>query len=168
MVDTLLVAIGAGTLVVAVLTLLASVTDWFKRVIPIQYGFLVDNTIVGDLALSTGDPAKPILLRFHNSGQTTLTGVVLDIRFLRPLTLSGTQTALSFLPGKTTHGRTPDESYYLIRYSELEVVGKDNLDFRVELDTTGKSPGTYRVLVTAYSTQQDYKYKKLELTMRMT
>jgi hypothetical protein len=168
MADIVPIVLGAGTLAVAALTFLASVTNWFKRSIPIEYGFLVDDSIVKNLNLSTGDPAKPINLRFHNSAQTTLTGVVLDIRFLHPLALSGTQTALSFMPGKTTHARTADGSYYLIRYSELEMVGQDKLDFRVELNTQGKSPGTYKVLVTAYSTQQDYKYKKSDLFIRMT
>jgi len=163
-----LVIVGIGTFLVATLTFLASITDLFKRSIPIKYGFLLDGALTADISLSTGDPAKPITLRFHNSAQTTLTGIVLDVRFLRPLTLSGTQTALTFIPGKTTHGKTPDESFYLIRYSELEMAGQDNFDFRVELGTKGKSPGTYKVLVTAYSTQQDYKCKKAKLQIKMT
>ena len=167
MTNTILIILGAGTLIVATLAFLATITDWFKKRIPIDYGFLLNGEIVNNLSLSTGDEAKPISLRFHNRGDTTLTGVILDIRFLKPIALSGTQAALTFIPGKTIHGRTEDKSYYLIRYSEIEMVGKDNIDFRVELNTKGKSPGTYKVLVTIYSTQQDYKYSKSELMLNM-
>jgi hypothetical protein len=167
MTNTILIILGAGTLIVATLAFLATITDWFKKRIPIDHGFLLNGEIVNKLSLSTGDEAKPISLRFHNRGDTTLTGVILDIRFLKPLALSGTQAALTFIPGKTIHGRTEDKSYYLIRYSEIEMVGKDNIDFRVELNTKGKSPGMYKVLVTIYSTQQDYKYKKSELMINM-
>lgn len=163
-----LVIIGCGTFLVALLTFLVSVTDIFKSGIPISYGFLLNNEIRREINLSTGDPAKPITIRFHNTSKTTLSGLVLDIRFLNPIALSGTQTALTFIPGKTTHGRTPDKSYYLLRYSELEMVGEDNLDFGVELNTKNKSPGTYKVLVTIYSTQQDFKCKKDELLIKMT
>lgn len=167
MVNIILIILGASTLLVATLAFLATITDWFKKRIPIDYGFLLDKKIVNELSLSTGDEAKPIFLRFHNVGETTLTGVILDIRFLKPIGLSGTQAALTFIPGKTIHGRTEDKSYYLLRYSELEMVAKDKLDFRVELNTKGKSPGTYKVLVTIYSTQHDYKYKKSELLIKM-
>ena len=167
MVNIILIILGAGTLLVATLAFLATITDWFKKRIPIDYGFLLNEAIVNKLNLSTGDEAKPISLRFHNEGETTLTGVILDIRFLKPIVLSGTQKALTFFPGKTTHGQTEDKSYYLIRYSELEMVGRDNLDFRVELNTKGQSPGTYKVVVTIYSTQQDYKFKKSELIIKM-
>jgi len=167
MVNIILILLGASTLLVATLAFLATITDWFKKRIPIDCGFLLNEEIVNELNLSTGDEAKPIFLRFHNKGETTLTGVILDIRFLKPIVLSGTQKALTFIPGKTTHGRTEDKSYYLVRYAELEMVGRDNLDFRVELNTKGQSPGTYRVLVTIYSTQQDYKFKKSELTIKM-
>jgi len=101
------------------------------------------------------------------SSKTTLTGVVVDMRFLYPITLSGTESALSYIPGKTTHGRMPDKSFYHIRHSELDIVGHSDMDFRVELNTQGKSPGTYKVIVTVYSTQQDYKYMKSELTLIM-
>ena len=167
MVNVILITIAGATFVVALFAFLALVTSWFKQTIPIQFGFLMDDKIFQQMELSTGDPAKPIFLRFHNLGKGTLTGVVLDIRFYRPLLLSGTGQALSFLPGKTTHGRTPDKSYYLIRYSELEMVGDEDMDFRVELNIQNQTPGTYKVGITAYSTQQDHKYKKSELSIFM-
>ena len=166
--EVVIIIIAVGTLLVAVLTFLALVTDWFKRTIPIEFGFRLDNSVVGELTLSSGDAAKPIFMRFHNSGQTTMIGLVFDIRFLLPLSLSGTDSALSHIPGKTVHGRVSDQSYYLLRYSDLELVGLGNLDFRVELNTTDKTPGTYKVLVTVYSTQRDYKFKKTELFLIMT
>ncbi len=167
MVNVILVLLGAGTLLVALLTFLATVTDWLKSRIPIACGFLLNEKMVSELSLSTGDEAKPVFLRFHNKGETTLTGVVLDIRLLKPIVLSGTEKALTFIPGKTIHGRTENKGYYLIRYSELEMVGGDNLDSRVELNTKGQSPGTYKVLVTAYSTQNDYKLRRSELMIVM-
>lgn len=159
--------IGGATFIVALLAFLASVTSWFERTIPIKFGFLVNGRIVQQIELSTGDPAKPILLRFCNFGKGILTGVVLDMRFYRPLGLSGTGQALTFIPGKTTHGQIPDNSYYLIRHSELEMVGHQNMDFRVELNTQNMTPGTYKVGVIVYSTQQHYKYKKAELSISM-
>ena len=165
--NILLICLASGTFVVALLTFLSSTTDWFKRTIPIQFGFLVDNEILEKLELSTGDPAKPIFFRFHNSRKSTLTGLVFDIRFHRPIGLSGTGQALTYIAGKTTHGLIPDNSYYLYRHSELVMAGEENMDFRVELNTQNKPPGTYKVTVTVYSTQKDYKYKKVELLISM-
>ena len=162
-----LIVLTAATFIVVLLTLFALITPWFKQGIPIQLGFLIDNRIVEQVELSTGDEAKPVILRFHNRGKGTLTGLVLDIRFHRPLALSGTGEALNVIPGKTIHGRPPDNSYYLIRYTELEMVGHQDMDFRVELNTQNKTPGTYKVGVTAYSTRLDYKYKKVELSILM-
>jgi uncharacterized membrane protein len=65
------------------------------------------------------------------------------------------------------HGRVQDESYYLIRYSELDLPGETDIDFRVELNTQNKTPGTYKVSVIAYSTQQSYNYKKQDLSLVM-
>lgn len=166
--DLVLIIITGGTFIVAVLTFFTSVTEWFKRSIPIELGFLIDDSVVTDLLLSSGDPEKPIFLRFCNYGRTTLVGLVFDIRFLHPLSLSGSPSALTLIPGKTVHGRVSDESYYLIRYSDIELVGLDKIDFRVELNTKGKTPGTYKVLVTVYSTQRDYKFKKTELSIKIT
>jgi hypothetical protein len=165
--NIILIILAGATFLVAFLTFLASITSWFKQTISIEFGFLVDDAIVQQIELATGDPAKPICLRFRNSGKGTLTGVVFDIRFHRPLALSSTGEALSFIPGKTTHGRTPDNSYYLIRYSELEMVGDADMDFRVELNTQNMTPGTYKVGVTIYSTQQNSKYSKSELSILM-
>jgi len=167
MADPIMIIIGVATLTVAILTFLALVTSLFKQGIPVEFGFLIDDKIVQHLELATGDPAKPILIRFRNVSKSTLTGIVMDLRFYRPLTLSGTEQALSFIPGKTTHGRPPDNRYYQIRYSELEMPGDESMDFRIELSTEKKTPGTYRVCVTVYSAQQDYKYKKSDLSIQM-
>ena len=67
--------------------------------------------------------------------------------------INSTQQALTFIPCKTVRGKAADNKFYLIRYSELEMLGGDNFDIRVELNTQGKSPGTYEVNVTVYSTQ---------------
>jgi len=167
MTDFILIIIGIATFTVALLAFLSSVTSWFKQGIPVEFGFLIDDKIVQYLELATGDPAKPLILRFRNIGKSTLTGIVIDLRFYRPLTLSGTEQALSVIPGKTIHGRPPDNRYYHIRYSELEMPGDESMDFRVELSTEKKVPGTYRVCATVYSTQQDYKYKKVDLSIQL-
>ncbi len=162
------IIIGALTFVIAVCVLLASITSWFKQSIPIEFGFLVNDKIVQQIELSTGDPAKPISLRFCNSGKCTLIGVTLNIRFHRPLKLSATKTALTIIPDKTDHGQTPDNRYYSILYKEIAMVGEEYKDFTVELNTQSMNIGTYTIGVTAYSTQQlDYKYKKSELSIFM-
>ena len=166
-ISNILILLTASTFVVASLAFLSRVTDWFKKTIPVSFGFLLNEQIIKELVLATGDPAKPVSLRFHNSGKTTLTGVVLDIRFLKPLVLSSTKQAITYIPGKTVHGRTSDGSFYHYQHSELVIVGHDNMDFRVELNTEGQSPGTYQVMVTVYSTQQAYKYKKSTLSIVM-
>ena len=99
--NIILIIVATCTLCVALLTLLASITDWFKRKIPIKFGFLYNNQVVPKIELASGDPAKPIFIRFYNLSKTTLTGIVIDIRFLKPISLSGTGNALTYIPGKT-------------------------------------------------------------------
>jgi len=170
MVNAILIVLAGATLIVATLTCLATITKLFKRKVPIDCGFLLDERIVKKLNLSTGDEAKPIFLRFRNSSKLTLTGVVLDMRFQRPLALSSTKTALAFIIGKTKHGRVSESgnAYYHILLSELDIFGKGDFDYRVELNTKGKRPGKYTILVTAHSTPHDYKYKKFKLYIKMS
>jgi len=169
MLNLILISIGLGTFSVALFTFLSIITDWFKRKIPLEFGFLLDNTTSTLLNLSSGDPAKPIFLRFHNTSKTTLTGIVLDIRIIRPLGLSGTDHALTtYTPGKTIHGRVPDNAFYHIRHSELVLFGNDKLEIRIELNTAGLTPGTYKIESTAYSSEQDFKYKMIELIIKVT
>jgi len=156
---------------VALLSFLASVTSLFKHTIPVEFGFLFDNKIVQDLDVKTGDPAKNISLRFHNSAKSPLTGVILDVRVRQPLALSGTSEALSFstlnlLPEQIKHGRTPD--FYLIRLSEVNMIGDQNLDFGMELNTQGIRPGTYKIDVLISSLKQNYKDKKAELSVKIS
>lgn len=157
-----------ATFSVALFTFLSTITDWFKRKIPLTFGFLLDGAITSQLNLSSGDQAKPIYLRFHNTSKTTLTGIVLDIRIIRPLSLSGTERALTYIPGKTIHGRPSDNAFYHIRHSELVLFGNDKLDTRIELNTAGLTPGIYKIKSTAYSSEQDFKYKKIELVIKVT
>ena len=163
-----LLIVGAGTFVVALLTLLAAVTGLFRRTIPVDCGFLIDESNVTDLKVATGDSAKPVVIRLWNRAKTTVTGLVLDMRFLRPLSLSATNTALVLPTGKTTHGRVEDGSYYLVRHTDFDLFPEETLDYRIELNMSGVSPGTGHVLVTVYSTQQDYKYLKSELVLRIS
>lgn len=167
MTNTLLL-VTIGTFLAAVLTFLATVTDWFKHEIPVEFGFLLNDSIVDNLDLSSGDAAKPISLRFRNTGSTTLAGLVLNMEFMEPISLSGTDSALTLVPGKTVHGRIKDQNYYLIRYEDIMLLGQRQLDFRVELNTRNKSPGISKVLVSVYSTQSHYKFKKIELSIHMS
>ena len=168
MLNLILILIGLGTFSVALFTFLSIITDCFKRKIPLEFGFLLDNATTTQLNLSSGDPAKPIFLRFHNTSKTTLTGIVLDIRVMRPLSISGTDHALTYIPGKTIHGKPPGNAFYHIRYSELVLFGNDKLDIKIELNTTRLTPGTYKIESTAYSSEQDFKYKKIELIIKVT
>ena len=143
-------------------------TDWFKSKVPIQFGFLLNDKIVSKLNVSTGDPAKKIVFRFYNPSKIVLTGILLDIRIMRPLSLSGTTTALQGIPRKTIHGKGPGNRYYHIMHSALEMPGDEKFDFGVELNTKGMSPGTYKILVKAYSTERDYKYKESKLKIIMS
>jgi hypothetical protein len=93
--------ISVATLIVAVLTFV-STSSWFKPTIPIEFGFLVDGEISPHIELSTGDKAKAILIRSKIIKNTTLVGVTLDIRFYRPLALSGTEHAIKFIQGERT------------------------------------------------------------------
>lgn len=167
-VNTALLIVSTGTFVVALLTLLAAVTGWLKRKVPVDCGFLMDGSMVTDLKVSTGDSAKPVVIRLRNKSKTTVTGLVVDMRFLQPLSLSATSTALSLPPGNTEHGRVPDGSYYLVRRTDFDLSPEETLDFRVELNMSGLTPGTARVQVTVYSTQQDYKYRKSSLILHIS
>lgn len=165
--STVIIILASFTLITAILTFLAQITGIFKKQIPLEYGFLVNDQIKSSLEVATGDPAKNIHLRFRNSKKNTLTGVVTDIHFIRPLSLSATKEALTIIEGKTFHGKTDDNPYYQITHTELNIAGHQHMDFRVQLNTKGKSPGNYTVKVTAYSTQQDYKFKESDLTIIM-
>ena len=167
MLNLILILIGLGTFSVALFTFLSIITEWFKRKIPLEFGFLLDNATTTQLNISSGDPSKPIFLRFHNTSKTTLTGVVLDIRIIRPLRLSSGR-AVTYIPGKTIHGRSPGNAFYHIRHSELVLFGNDTLDFRIMLNTSGLTPGTYRIESAAYSSEQNFKYKKIELIINVT
>lgn len=183
-------AVPIATLIIAFLMLLITLpitSSWFKQTIPIQFGFFMDKKIHQKIELSTGDPGKAIFLRFHNSEKEALTGVTLNIRFYRPLALSGTEHALEFIPGKATyegagytfstsnpsqgeksfHGPSSDDTYYAIRHSELVMTGDEDIDIRVELNTQNITPGTYRVEVITYSTQPGYKKKQGDLFISM-
>ena len=165
--DTIIIILASCTLITAIITFLAQITGIFKKQIPLDYGFLVNDQIKNSLEVATGDPAKNIWLRFRNPKKNTLTGVVTDIHFIRPLTLSPTNEALTLIKDKTFHGKSEDNPYYQITHTELNIAGHQHMDFRVQLDTKGKSPGNYTVKVTAYSTQQDYKFKESDLTIIM-
>ena len=163
-----LLVVAIGTFVVAPLALLASTTSLLKRRVPVECGFLLDKAIQPQLNVSTGDSAKPITIRLRNRASTTLTGLIFDARFLDPLVLSGTSSALVLPLGDNVHGRVADGSYYLIRHSGFNLAPEEHLDFRIELNLAGASPGTGHVEVTVYSTQQDYKYRKLDLPVHIT
>ena len=143
-----LLFVASGTFLLAGLTFLSFTTDWFKRKIPVEFGFIFNDSIANKLSLSSGDAAKPISLRFRNSGRTTLLGLVFNIELLEPISISGSNSAITEFPGKTIHGRFTDQGYYLIRYEDVLLLGQGQLDFRVELNTRDKSPGVHRVLVT--------------------
>ena len=165
--NIVMIVLEAVILLVALLTFLSSVTSWFRLRIPLAFGFLFDDKISRSLEVATGDPAKPILLRFRNLSKATLTGVVIELRFYRPLALSSSEQALTDIEGRTIHGRIPGNAYYLIRYFDLEIPGDEKMDFTIVLNTEDKSPGKYRIAATVYSNRKDYKYKTSELSLLM-
>ena len=110
---------------------------------------------------------RTLIFRVQNTKKSTLTGIILDIRIFRPLYLSSTNSALSYFPGNTIHGRAADNSYYHILHTNLNIPGHRYTDFKIEIDTKGKTPGTYPIGIYAYSDQQDYKFKELNLSVIM-
>ena len=163
-----ILSIAIATFLVAMLAFLASVTDLFKKLIPVEIGLYSDQKLMEELALSSGDSAKPLILQLKNNSKLTLTGVVLELKLMRPLSLSGTETALTSIPGKTVHGRFNEAGYYLIRYSDLELRGQELIDFKIELNTNEKNPDTYFIRSTVFSTQKEYKIKEVELRVKIS
>ena len=176
--ETEIIQIQKITLIVTILVLITSIltiiittvvlrTDFLKTKIPIKFGFFINNEIVNKLEIVSGDPAKRIPFKIHNTSKTTITGVILDIRFLQPLALSGTDSALTEIQDHTMHGRSSDKSFYLINYSDFKILGDGQFNIFVELNTNNISPGTYIIEVRIDTIQKDYKYKKFTLFIDM-
>ena len=79
---------------------------------------------------------------------------------MEPLSLSGTTAALETIEGKTQYGRDEREGHYLIRHWDIDFLAEQSMDFRVELNTQGLSPGTYQVLVAVFSRERDFKNRR--------
>ncbi len=163
-----IVIITALTLIVVILSFLAQITDWFKTQVPIRFGFLYNNQIVDRIPISSGHNQKPIFLRFENLKKVTLTGIIIEMRFLNPLALSGSDRALGVFPGKTIHYRVPDRSYYLIRHTDLSFLAREKNDLRIELNTVDISPGTCEVEVNIHSNAGEFKSKQANLLLDFT
>ena len=164
----------ALTFVVSFLTLivliLSSRTDLLKRTIPIEFGFLHKGKIVKKKEINTGDPAKPIEFRLKNKSETTLNGVVLDIRFLRPLALSGSEQAMILPNGVTKDNINTGpfkDKFYLLNISDLKILGDGEKDLKIEFNTRNITPDIYQIEIKIDSTQQDYKCKKTTLSIIM-
>lgn len=156
-----------ATLIVAFLTLLASTTSIFKRRIPVNYGFVYDNKIVDSLNISSGDPEKPIGFRIENRKSHTLTDLIIDIKILRPLSLSATKSALAMF-GQTRHGPSKNNEYYSIRYFDILLYAKQEIDFTIELNTTKKKPGSYLISTSIYSKNDKYRFKNFILNIKIS
>ena len=154
------------TFIVSLFSLLNSTTNLFKKRIPIKFGFKYNDQIVNKLEVTSGDPEKVIQFRFINSTKSTLKDIIIELMFTRPLSLSGTNHALTLF-GRTRHGPSEHNKYYLIRYFDLIFYGKKHLDFKVELNTKSKSPGDYKIVVNVYSESDKYKLLNQDLVLQI-
>ncbi len=155
--------------ILGALSFLGKFTDWFKREVPLDFGFLSNDKIVDVLSISTGDPAKLITFRFRNESKITLTGVTLEIRIFRPLVLSPTGSAIRDIDsGRTKHGREKGNKYYYIIHSDLVIGGHYGIEKRVELNTQNITPGIYKVEILAFTTLQSYKYSRKRLSLNIS
>lgn len=158
-------------LLAAITATLAASRFWFRPRIPLETGFLYNNEIVEKLTVSTGDRAKPIEIRFHNHSDFSISGVVLDIKFMAPTALSGTENAVQLIIDKDTgqlkthHGRVPDGAYYLLVHYDQTIFAGGNFDTRVELNTEGTTPGRREIAVAMHTTQPEYRKKEKALTL---
>jgi hypothetical protein len=158
----------AATLVVALLSLLANTTDWFRRRVPIACGFVRDDELTRELHVSTGDPAKVIVFGFQNQSKSTLADLVLEVRLLEPLSISGTNHAIDTIPEKTEHWRDYEDRHYLIRHWDVLIFAGGRLQFRAEVNTQTLSPGTYKIAISVSSRDRDLKTRREFLTLHVT
>jgi chaperonin GroEL (HSP60 family) len=123
-----------------------------------------DNTIIIN---GSGDPEKPIGFRIENRKSHTLTNLIIDIKILRPLSLSGTESALTMF-GEIRHGPSKNNEYYSIRYFDILLYAKQGIDFTIELNTTKKKPGHYLISTSIYSTNDKYRFKNFLLNIKIS
>jgi hypothetical protein len=157
--------------VAVVVAILAATTDVFKRKVSIGFGFLHNDQIKDKIEVSTGDPAKKLVFRFQNNSEFVLSGIIIDMRFMNPIALSGTASAVSQLVGNrgaTYHHRVPDQSYYLINHSAVVLLGEEHFDYPMEINTHEKAPGEYSIEIRIFSTKGDRKSlnRRLSLILR--
>ena len=157
-----------ATLLVALMSFVASVTDWFTRRVPVYAGFVVDDDVKPRLSVSTGDPAKRIIFGFRNESRTTLTALMIEVQLLEPLSLSATGQAVEIVPGSTKYGRDREARHYLIQHWDVDILGEDLLSAAVEINTAVLAPGTYGVLAAAYSRESRFQVRRVELQLHVT
>lgn len=158
----LLLIITFVTLLITYLIFANSITYWFKPKIPIKFGFKINNQILNKLEVQSGDPNKRIILHFKNKESITLSNIVIDIKFHRPLSLSGSNTAITIIPDHTSKNRS--EKYYNLTYYDIPFYPEDTRDFPTEIDTDRKL-GKYKISVLLYSINDKYKKKKKDLIL---
>ncbi len=164
--EAAVLVIASLTLVAAILAIFASSRFWFRPRIPIESGFLYNGQIEKELTVATGDTEKPIQIRFYNNSDFSLTNVVLDLKLKYPIALSGSPQAVPVIPNRTHQGRVPDKSYYHLFYYGLPFYAKESMDFRIELNTKGITPGRYEVVINIHTEQREHKTKKKTIFLK--
>ncbi len=152
------------TLIISYLIFANSTTSWFKPEIPVDFGFWVDEKLKKKIIVSSGDPEKRLILRFINKRSNTISNVVIDIKFIRPLALSGTNTALTVVEGHTK--RISNDKYYNLTYLNIPFYPNEKREFPTEINTNKKF-GKHKVLVSIFSTNDKYKVKKKVLKINI-
>ncbi|MBC8489506.1 MAG: hypothetical protein H8D45_26100 [Bacteroidetes bacterium] len=135
----------------------------FKKKVPIKFGFKINDQIVSKMEVTSGDPEKRIIISFKNKERFALTSIVFDIKFHRPLSLSGTDHALTIMKNRTS--TESSDKYYKITYFDIPIYPDEPRDIPTELNTKGKVPGDYKISVSVVSTNDKYKKKKKDLIL---
>ncbi len=155
--DIYMLFVGVVTALIALATLLSTTTSLLKRKLPLEIGFCVNGKYKRSIQIATGDPSKPIEIGIKNKHKHTINLVTVNIKFLRPIVLSGSERALQIIEGSTTKMRLPNGGPYILTYHNLTFPGKEYINFRIELNTVNLRIGSHCIEVSSFALDTNYK-----------
>jgi hypothetical protein len=158
-----IIIITTLTLIFTILIFLNSTTSLLKRKIPLKFGFKINDQIMNKIVVSSGDPAKRIVIRFENKESYALANFIFDIKFHEPLSVPDTKDAL-YIIEKHTSTESSDK-YYKIAYFDIPIYPDSPCDIPTLINTNNKELGDYKITVSAVSINDKYKKKKKDLIL---
>ncbi len=112
----------------------------------VEFGLVQGKAFVDEVRVPRKGDSEPVHFRFQNPTKLRLDNLKFDIRFLRPLGLSGSKSALMLFQ-HTIHGRVESDKYYLISYImsigaqeiyqtgvELNIADPETNEFAIEIE----------------------------------